>query len=523
MTAVLLALDAGTSVIKAVAFEVGGHVLAQASRPNAYDFAEGGGVEQDMRRSWADAAAVLAELVAALRARDRAGEILALAITGQGDGTWLIDAAGEPVGKGLLWLDARAAAIVAEKRASGAAAAAFAFTGTGLAACQQSAQFLWLARHRPEMIARAATALHPKDYLYFRATGKRRTSPCEGSFTFGDFRTRAYRREVLEALDLTAVEALLPPIADGTMTADPLSAEAARETGLAAGLPVVLGYVDVLCAALGAGLYGAGEEVGVSIIGSTGMHMRLVADVGRVRPSPAMTGYCMAFPVPGHTMQAQSNMAATLNIDWLAEIAADAARLAGGERPAREALLDGLGETARHGRPGAALFHPFISTAGERGPFTEASARASLIGLDQTTRFGDIARAVFEGLAFAARDCYMAMGDIPAEIRMTGGAARSATARHILASVLARPVSTIDQPEAGSAGAAMIAALATGIYPDMKQCVVDWVLPRLKAPLPPDAALVPRYDALFPLYRQSCAAMMPIWRGFASGKDTHTQ
>ena len=520
MRPVLLALDSGTSVVKAVAFAADGAILATSSRPNTYATLPGGGVEQDMRRSWDDAAAVLAELTAAVRTRHPDAEIAALGITGQGDGMWLIDAAGEPVGGGWLWLDARAAGIVAELKASDAAASAFAFTGTGLAACQQGPQMLWMQRHRPEALARAATALHPKDYLYFRATGARRTSPCEGCFTFGDFRTRTYRDEVLAALGLTAQRRLLPPMQDGTLTADPLSEDAARQTGLPAGLPVVLGYVDVLCTALGAGLYGAGEDVGVSIVGSTGMHMRLVPDVAAVAPSAAMTGYCMAFPVPGHTMQAQTNMAATLNIDWLADIVADAARLAGAPGPARDALLAALGEAALRGRPGAALYHPFISTAGERGPFTDATARAALIGLDQSVRLDDLARGVFEGLTLAARDCYAAIGGAPADIRVSGGAARSPAIRHILAACLDRPVRAVAQPEAGAAGVAMMAAVRIGLYPDMAACAREWVVPRLEAPVVPDAALASFYDALYLLYRDAYAALTPTWQGLRAVRET---
>lgn len=518
---VLLALDSGTSVIKAMAFTADGTVLATASRPNAYRSLPGGGVEQDMRRTWDDAVAVLAELSAVLAGRHPDARVAALGITGQGDGTWLIDAGGEPVGDGWLWLDGRAGAIVDELTASGAASATFAFTGTGLAACQQGPQLVWMQRHRPEALARAATALHPKDYLYFRATGLRRTSPCEGCFTFGDFRTRQYRAEVLAALGLTAWRHLLPPMQDGTLVADGLTDAAAARIGLPAGLPVVLGYLDVLCAGLGAGLYGTGDDVGVSIVGSTGMHMRLVADVAAVAPSPAMTGYCMAFPVPGHTMQAQSNMAATLNLDWLADIVIDAARLAGGAGPARETVLEAIGEAALRGRAGAALFHPFISTAGERGPFIDAAARAALIGLDQSVRLDDLARAVFDGLAMAARDCYAATGGAPAEIRVSGGAARSSAFRHILAAGLGRPVRGVAQPEAGAAGVAMMAAVCTGLYPDMAACARAWVAPRLEAPLRPEPALAALYGALYPVYRDAYAALPPVWRRMQALREAH--
>jgi erythritol kinase len=251
------------------------------------------------------------------------------------------------------------------------------------------------------------------------------------------------------------------------------------------------------------------------------MHIRLVPNVADVAPSPDGTGYCMPFMVPGHTIQSQTNMAATLNLDWLAAIVADAAVFAGDPEPSRARILDGLGALALSGRPGAAIFHPFISSAGERGPFTDANARAALIGLDQTVRLPDLARAVFEGLGFAARDCYEAIGGAPSDIRVTGGAARSPALRALLAAALDRPVRVAAQPEAGAAGVAMMAAVSIGVFADMAACAAAWVVPRLEAPVLPDPALVAMYRDLFPIYRDSYAALRPLWRRLRAARDNN--
>ena len=97
---------------------------------------------------------------------------MAIGVTGQGDGTWLIDAAGDPVAPGWLWLDSRAASIAEDFIGHPAYPAHYESTGTGINACQQSLQLVWLKRHRPEIIVRAATAFHCKDWLYFRMTGR---------------------------------------------------------------------------------------------------------------------------------------------------------------------------------------------------------------------------------------------------------------------------------------------------------------------------------------------------------------
>ena len=242
------------------------------------------------------------------------------------------------------------------------------------------------------------------------------------------------------------------------------------------------------------------------------MHIRLVPDVAHVAPSPLLTGYCMAFPVPGHTLQAQSNMASTLNIDWIADLAIEAAAMASGGYVSRATVLDALNEGVATARPGAIVYHPFISTAGERGPFTDAYARAGLFGLDQNVRLMDLARGIYEGLCFASRDCYIAIGGAPPAVRVTGGAARSQVLRDILSAVLDRPLLASAHEEAGAAGVAMIAAVQQGIFPDMAECAAAWIAKKPAAVVTPDPGLVRLYDKLFPIYRDAYHAMPALWR-----------
>ena len=107
---ILIGIDAGTSVIKSVAFSVDGTQLAAAAIPNIYKTLADGGAEQDMARTWADTALTLCQLsdqIPNLSAR-----LIAISVTGQGDGMWLIDKQGDPVAPAWLWLDARAADVV---------------------------------------------------------------------------------------------------------------------------------------------------------------------------------------------------------------------------------------------------------------------------------------------------------------------------------------------------------------------------------------------------------------------------
>lgn len=512
---VLIGIDAGTSVIKAVAFDVEGETLASRSRPNRYAALANGGVEQDMRRTLDDTLAVVAELVTA--EPSLAARTVGLAVTGQGDGTWLIDAAGEPVHDGWLWLDARSAVEARELEARAGYARAYALTGTGVNVCQTRTHLAWMRTHAPELLRRSATALHCKDWLYFGLTGERATDPSEGVFTFGSFATRDYDDEVIDGFGLGDCRRLLPPIVDGIERHAPLGAMAAKRTGLPAGLPVTLGYVDVICTALGGGLHSSDGRPGLSIVGSTGMHMRLARRIEDVVLNDERSGYTMCFP-GGGVAQMQSNMAATLNIDWLLDLAVGAAAL-GGCTTSRETLLAGLDDVVGSAPPGHVLYHPYISQAGERGPFTDPDARAGFCGLDTSCGFASLARAVYEGLALAARDCYDAMGERPEEIRLSGGATRSTALRGILAAALERPVRIVERDEAGAAGACMIAAIGLGLYEDLDACRVAWVDSRLGEVQVPDAALAAHYAALAPVYRGTREALGGTWAALAMLRD----
>ena len=169
--------------------------------------------------------------------------------------------------------------------------------------------------------------------------------------------------------------------------------------------------------------------------------------------------------------------------------------------------------------PGELIYQPYIAEAGERGPIIDSTACAGYIGLNTRHGFADLVRGIVEGLALAARDCYTAMGTVPKEIRLTGGAARSQSLRQVFGNVLGTSLRTSSREEAGAAGAAMIAAVSIGHYATMDDCVSEWVSPllgRLELPDPVERA---RYDTRFPVYVAARKALQPVWRQLAEARS----
>jgi len=514
---ILIGIDAGTSLIKCVAFSVRGDVLAFSSTPNEYTTSNDEMAEQDMLETRQKMINTLKELVTKLG--DKSYLISAVSVTAQGDGMWLVDAAGDPVHKGWLWLDSRAAEIATELEQNPLYDRLYELTGTAVNAAQARTQMMWLDRHKPELLDKATTCYHPKDYLYFVLTGQRATDPGEGLFNFGDIRKGVYSDEVLSILGLSHRANLLPPMIDGLDDSSNVLEAIAKLIGLPAGTPVHIGAIDVMCSALGGGMYERGLDTAMTILGTTGVHLRYTSQTDAISLPEEKTGYSIVFP-GGGIAQLQTNMSATLNIDWLVQVAKEMAELSC-TSVTTEQLLAQFDEKIDTDTPSRIVYHPYISTAGERGPFFDVNARASFSGLDQNVGFIDLAKAVYEGICFAAKDCYMQFGELPVEIRITGGGANSVALKKLLANIMNRPVRSVSRAEAGAAGAAMIAAVGQGYYSSMSDCVADWVAPSLGEINEPIADSVKHFERNYHTYSELKNNLRPGWTNLADMRSSN--
>ena len=325
---------------------------------------------------------------------------------------------------------------------------------------------------------------------------------------------------MIAALGLGHRRRLLPEIIDGTRLTHPLTTAAAAATGLKPGTPVSLAYVDMVMTALGAGVLGGAGDAACSVIGSTGVHMR-ATPVDGVHLNQEGTGYVIALPAPGMVTQVQTNMATSLNIDWVLGLAADVMAAAGARQAMRSWSAASRAGSRRAARP--APLPPLYLEAGERGPFVNANARAGFVGLSVVHRYPDLVRAVIEGLGLAMRDCYAAMGELPSELRLSGGAARSEGLRRILAAATHAAVRVSARQEAGAAGAAMMAAVAIGAYPTMDACVADWVTPLLGPAEAPDSALGAAYDRIYPAFLEARRGLVEAWDALATARRANAE
>jgi len=453
-----IGLDAGSSVCKAALFSLDGRQHAEASRRTPLNRPREGWSELDPETCWAAACGVVAEVVreSGVASHDIGGIGLSAAMVG----AWLVDGQGRALRPGIIWEDSRSQPIIEEMMSADPTVLSRIFQSSG-SVLQQGCTLpvlAWLARHEPHMLTAARHVLSYKDYLRLRLTGLAATDRSEASVIPGSARSRGRSHEMIALFGLGPWSHLLPEVRESEEFIGGLTPEAARSTGLPAGLPVAIGAGDVAATVIGAG--GLTPGTATAVLGTTVM-------VGVCHDAPVFTpaDVGLLFSLPGAVWyRSMVNVAGTLNLDWAIEaLAPDLAT-----RPGRYEAVTEMAAAVPEGARGLA-FLPYLSDSGIIAPVVDRAARAQFVGLSPRHARPDLFRAVFEGVAFALRDLVEALGFGGTSLLLTGGGARSPFWSQMTADVLGRSVIVPDGTQFGARGAALIAATAAGCFPGIRE------------------------------------------------------
>jgi erythritol kinase (D-erythritol 1-phosphate-forming) len=476
--AILVGVDVGTTVTKAVAFDPDGAALARAARPTVLQRPAAGRYEQDTDQVVESVLAVLGEL------RQRVPRpVTAVGVTGQGDGLWLVDGAGHPVRPAISWLDARSTPVLERWEAGGLLDTAYRRTGNYPFPGASGPLLAWLDAHDPATLDRAATAAYCKDVVLQRLTGVRATDPSDASAPFLDPRRRAYDEDLVAACGLAHRRDLLAPVR--VAPHGPLSAQAATATGLPAGTTVVAAPYDLPASAWGAGVATVGD--GLLIVGTT-LACQVLRD--KVDTTGEPSGLTLSMWRPDRWLRALPAMVGTAALDWVL-------RLVGASVADLPALLE-------RGRADGLTVLPFFAEAGERAPFVAPRARARVDGLHLGTEPADLVRATCEAVAYSARHCLTAAA-LAGELTACGGGVASTHWAQIFADALGRPVRVLAGEEIGARGA----ALAARSIVDEDPVAPGWHPPgRVYEPEP---KVRDRYEAGYARYLEQIAQARPTW------------
>lgn len=470
----LICVDAGTTVIKVVAYDQDGRERAIERRETVVRRPRPGFAEQDMTEVW-DAVVAGIRAVAA-----QIGEpITGLALTAQGDGCWLVDGDGNPTGPAILWNDGRAGELVAGWRESGVLDEAFRISGCGGFAGLPNAILTWLAEHEPARVENTAAALTCGGWIFSRLTGETVVDESEAAAPWLDVQRREYSDRLLDLYGMPWAKRLLPTLRHDDQRVSPLDDRAANTLGLPAGIPVVLAPYDVASTAIGVGAVKAGSAC--VILGTTLCTEVVASEIDTNRSTVGLT---IPLGVPGLHLRALPTLAGSEVLSWCA-------RMLGFTGAAQ------LCEEAAAGTPGAngLSFLPYLSPAGERVPFLDERARGSLHGLSLEHSRTDVARAVVEGLTYVILDCLRATGTTPTELRVCGGGANSDAWCQLIADITGLPAYRSVDSEVGAKGAFLTGLVATGAVPDFPEAADRHV--HVRDGFEPNGAVTETYQSLF--------------------------
>lgn len=480
-----LGLDLGTSGVKAMLFDENQRVVGVANAALDVSRPHPGWSEQDPL-DWIRATR---EAVGALKAAHgpALSAVKGIGLSGHMHGATLIDAADQVLRPCILWNDTRSHVEAAEMDADPRFRA---ITGNIVFPGFTAPKLAWVAKNEPDVFARVAKVLLPKDFLRLWLTGQYLSDMSDSAGTaWLDTGARRWSAELLEATGLS--ERQMPGLVEGTDPAGTLRDQLAAEWGMASGVTIAGGAGDNAASACGMGTVAEGQAF-VSL-GTSGV---LFAANGSYLPKPesAVHAFCHALPNTWHQMGVI--LSATDALNWLSGITGKAA----GE------LTSELGNDLK--APGSVTFLPYLS--GERTPHNDAKIRGVFIGLGHESSREVLTQAVLEGVAFAIRDNLEALrsaGTHISRVTAIGGGSRS---RYWLASIATALGLPVDIPADGDFGAAFGAArlgliAATGADP-LSVCTA----PKTAETIEPVTALAGAYEEAYGRYRSLYPAIKSL-------------
>jgi erythritol kinase (D-erythritol 1-phosphate-forming) len=483
---IAIGIEVGSTAVKAAAFDTAGRLLGESSRRLQTRSAAPGLCELDFEEIIAAVGSVIREI--SVSTGQEAG---LLAITGQGDGLWLLDQDGHAVRPPITAADTRAASYVQEWFAKGIAAVAFRRSGNAPFPAASAALIRFLADHEPDSLIRAAVATSCKDALLQRLTGAVVTDISDASLPFLNLRNRHYDEELVDLFRIRPWRHLLPPVDSSPAPLRPLSGAGAEITGLSEGTPVHAGPFDFPAALIGAGV----KETGDGLI-VLGQDLACGVNVNRLDPSSEPSGMTICRLERDRWIRLLVSTAGMAALDWLLPLIGVDLR-----------KLNGLLESSPPGA-GGVLSLPFVSPFGERAPFADPAARGRIIGLSTTTTQADLARGICEGIGYTARLCLEIAGlSRTGNITLVGSGSRAVAFRQLLANTIGRPIMIARQPGTAARGAVMTALRVGGVEIDQEQ----WTVPdALVYPDPTSASL---YATGYLRFREELDKARGSWSG----------
>lgn len=450
MTAVYLGIDSSTTATKAVAWSRDGEHLGEGRCDLPLHTPAPGRYEQNPDDWWNSLVAALADLGGGVDL----GRIEALAISNQRETVAFLSAAGEAVAPAMVWLDERARGEVDEFAARIGDDAMHRITGKHKDITPAVYRLAWLRKHAPQTCRDIKVICDVQGFLVKRLTGAFATSWASADpMGCWDIAGKTWSAEILAALNWN--ERMFPPANRPGGVLGTVTPQAASQTGLREGTPVIAGGGDGQCAGLAMGITRPGAaylNIGTAVV--CGAYQAEYAWGKAWRTMTSMSG-------DGYIMESCLRSGAFL-LNWLV------GEIFGGGGDESAASFAGLEARAAGLPPGADGVSVLPYWSGVMNPHWDTAARGAIFGLAGNHGKAHLYRAVMEGIALDQADCMRSV-ERDTGIRIeryyaVGGGAQSDLWCRIFADCLARPVYRMNTVEASALGAGMAAAAGAGIH-----------------------------------------------------------
>jgi xylulokinase len=493
-----LGIDVSTTSAKALLVDEQGNVVGSASNEVSLSTPQPLWSEQDPHDWWKGTAQSIRQVLA--RANVSGDAVRAVGLTGQMHGLVLLDANNNVLRPAILWNDQRTGAECEEITRKVSFERLLHLTGNKALTGFTAPKILWVRKHEPEIYARAAHILLPKDYVRLCLTGDYAVDKADGSgMMLFDLKQRDWSKELLDILEIPLE--WLPKTFEGPEITGQISQDAARETGLTAGTPVVGGGGDQAAQAVGVGAVTPG--IVALTLGTSGV-VFASTDEPFIEKEGRLHAFCHSVPATWHLMGVMLSAAGSLQ--WYRDNLAPGVSFDDLLAPAADipAGSDGL------------FFLPYLT--GERTPYPDPLARAAFVGLTIRHSRHHMTRSVLEGVAYGLRDSMelvrsAGLGEIR-QVRISGGGAKSPLWRQILSDVMAVELVTVNTTEGAAYGAALLAGVGAGSWssvPESCQATIKTV-----ERTQPQAVAVKQYEQAYRLYRQLYPTLKPTFDQIAS-------
>lgn len=459
MNKYILAHDLGTSGNKASLFTVDGKLTGSQVFPYGVHYFNGNWAEQDAD-DWWNAVCTTSNSLIHSTGID-AGEIAAVSFSGQMMGCLCVDKEGKPLRNSIIWADSRAQKQTAMLEEKISQERFYKIVGHRNSASYGVQKLMWIKENEPEVYEQTYKVLNAKDYIVFKLTGKFYTEYSDAnSMTCFDLNHLTWSEEIISYAGIDPDK--LPEVKPSTFIAGYVTKEAARQTGLKEGTPVVMGAGDGVTANVGAGSVKPGKTY--CCMGTSAW---ITTTTEKPVYDPQMRSVTWAHAVPGLYAPNGTMQSAGGSYSWLKNTICKWESVQAEQQ--KISVYDLINKEIAQSPVGAngVLFLPYL--LGERAPRWNPDATGAFLGLKAETSRNDILRSVLEGVTMNLAIVLDILKEhVPIEeIMVVGGGAKGEIWRQIMADIFGTRITVpIVLEEAGSMGAAVIAGVGAGIYKD---------------------------------------------------------